>query len=138
MPYLHNQWMGSIHIQYIAWWGGSPLQIEFRWPWPFFKVITELVLFLIKGFTVLSPEIIDRSFLYFIIHVFILSHKQLDINGDWHNYNMHEPHYQGHHRTWSLGGQWGTFLFVKKPLVYIIMGLEMKKNRSPFSFRHYN
>ena len=68
------------------------------------------------GFIVLPPEIIDRSCLYFIIC--IVSHKQVDINGDLDKIIIcmrHISRVTTEHGSLMVG-VWGTFLFVKKAL----------------------
>ena len=69
------------------------------------------------GFTVLPPEIIDRSCLYFIICV--VSHKQIDINGDLDKIIICMRHISKvtiEHGSLMVGVG-VTFLFVQKTLV---------------------
>ena len=86
------------------------------------------------GFTVLPPEIIDRSCLYFIIC--IESHKQVGINSDLDIIMICMSHiFKVTIEHGSLmvgvsvcvwgggGGEGGTFLFDKKALVYFKLGL---------------
>ena len=68
------------------------------------------------GFTVLPPEIIDRSCLYFIMC--IVSHKQVDINSDLGIIMICMSHILKvtiEHGSLKLGGGGGeTFFLIKK------------------------
>lgn len=73
------------------------------------------------GFTVLLPEIIDRYWLYFIIC--IVSHKQVDINGDLDKIIICMRHISKvtivHGCLMVGGGGAGHSLLLKKTLVIV-------------------